>query len=112
MEDIQGTIGNVETQHEYLPRVKQAVAPAAEVSKLDSMTPTQCRAARALLDWSQPQLAETAGVGLSTVVDFERERRNVSARAVRSIRLALENAGVMFLGGDGVRLIPPRGRRR
>lgn len=90
--------------------VKRAVAPEVEAVKLDRMTPTQCRAARALLDWSQPQLAENAGVGLSTVVDYERERRKVSTRAVRSIRLALENAGIMFLDKDGLRLVPPRRR--
>jgi hypothetical protein len=38
-------------------------------------------------------------------VDYERERRDVSAKAVRAIRLALENAGIVLLSGDGVRLI-------
>jgi transcriptional regulator with XRE-family HTH domain len=69
------------------------------------MTPTQCRAGRALLDWSQPQLADAAGVSLSTIIDYERERRPMSSRAVRAIRLALENAGVMFLDGKGVQLV-------
>lgn len=72
------------------------------------MTPAQCRAARALVDWTQPKLAEGAGLGLSTVVDFERERRAVSTEAVAAIRAALESAGVIFLDpngeGAGVRL--------
>jgi transcriptional regulator with XRE-family HTH domain len=70
------------------------------------MTPAQCRAARALLDMTQPQLAEAAGLGLSTVVDYERTRRNVSPDAVGAIRSALEAAGVEFTNGDqpGVRL--------
>jgi transcriptional regulator with XRE-family HTH domain len=74
------------------------------------MTPTQCRAARALLDWSQPDLAEAAGVSLTTVVDFERSRRGVSRTTVRSIRLALENAGIEFDSNGGVR--PVKGRRK
>jgi transcriptional regulator with XRE-family HTH domain len=76
------------------------------------MTPAQCRAARALLDWTQPRLAEEAELGLSTIVDFERQRRLVSDGGLTAIRRALEAAGVEFIavdktsrrGGPGVRL--------
>jgi len=34
------------------------------------MSPMQCRAARALLDWTQPDLAEASGLSLTTVVDL------------------------------------------
>jgi transcriptional regulator with XRE-family HTH domain len=72
------------------------------------MTPEQCRAARALLDWSQPQLATAANVSLSTVVDFERSRRQVSPEMVQAMRVALEVAGVMFASDGGVKLRKPR----
>jgi transcriptional regulator with XRE-family HTH domain len=70
------------------------------------MTPAHCRTARALLDMTQPQLAEAAGLGLSTVVDYERTRRTVSPDAIAAIRRALEAAGVEFTNGNqpGVRL--------
>jgi DNA-binding transcriptional regulator YiaG len=72
------------------------------------MTPQQCRAARALLDLTQPNLADAAELGLSTVVDFEKSRRNVSSEAKKSMQTALEKAGVVFIdangGGPGVRL--------
>lgn len=72
------------------------------------MTPEQCRSARALLGLTQPQLARAAGLGLSTIVDFERERRMISEQANGAIRVALEQAGVQFIdengGGPGVRL--------
>jgi DNA-binding transcriptional regulator YiaG len=72
------------------------------------MTPSQCRAARALIDLTQPKLAEAANLGLSTVVDFEKSRRAVSGAATEAIRSALEAAGVEFIpengGGTGVRL--------
>ena len=75
------------------------------------MTPAQCRAARAMLNMTQPLLAEAAGFGLSTVVDFERERRHVSPAATAAIRAALEAAGVVFLepngNGPGVALRKP-----
>jgi hypothetical protein len=57
---------------------------------------------------TQPQLASLADLGLSTVVDFEKQRRAVSGEAVVKMRKALETAGVVFIqengGGAGVRL--------
>lgn len=65
------------------------------------MTPAQMRAARGLIHWTQAALAETAGVGLSTVVDVERERRPVSDELLQRLRAALEAAGVIFIDGNG-----------
>ena len=62
-----------------------------------SITPGQCRAARALLDITQGELAERAGCGLSTVVDFEKSRRDVSQPAVLGIQRALERSGIDFI---------------
>jgi DNA-binding transcriptional regulator YiaG len=73
---------------------------------LKKITPAQCRAARALLRLNQAGLARAAGLGLSTVVDFEKERRNVSDGAVEAMIIALEKAGIEFMGnggGEGVR---------
>jgi transcriptional regulator with XRE-family HTH domain len=78
--------------------------------------PFQCRAGRALLDITQGQLAELAGMGLSTVVDFEKARRQVSEEAIGAMQDALHRAGVEFIeengGGPGVRLrkrLPKKG---
>lgn len=72
------------------------------------ITPAQCRAARALLNWSQPDLAKAATLGLSTIVDFERSRREISIAAATVIETALKKGGVEFIaengGGAGVRL--------
>lgn len=77
--------------------------------KFYAITPGQCRAARALLDLTQPQLADLAGLGLSTIVDFEKSRRDISQDAAVAIQRALENAGVKFItkngAGPGVRLL-------
>src|SRR3974377_1373064 len=62
------------------------------------MTPAQCRAARALLDMTQSELAGAAGPWLSTVLDFEKERRQVSNEAIEAIEGALELAGIAFKG--------------
>ena len=79
---------------------------------VDPMTPAQSRAARALLEMNQSILAENAKLGLSTIVDFERGRRQVSDEAILAIKAAFERAGVTFIeengGGEGVRLRKPR----
>jgi DNA-binding LacI/PurR family transcriptional regulator len=68
------------------------------------------------MDMTQSQLAKMASLGLSTVVDFEKERRQVSEEAVERIRVALEEVGIEFLsendGGEGVRVRRLRPKRR
>jgi transcriptional regulator with XRE-family HTH domain len=75
---------------------------------VDTISRAQCRGARGLLNLTQPELAAAAGLGLSSIVDFERERRQVSKEAVAKIRAALERGGIEFIdengGGPGVRL--------
>jgi transcriptional regulator with XRE-family HTH domain len=81
-----------------------------------AITPAQCRGARGLLGMTQPKLASAARLGLSTIVDFERSRRPVSAEATQAICTALELAGVEFIdengGGPGVRLKKPTKRMK
>jgi transcriptional regulator with XRE-family HTH domain len=72
----------------------------------------QSRAARALLGWSQADLAKAAGLGVSTVRNFEKGRSDPYSRNLEAIRSALEEAGIEFIagrsasmdGGPGVRL--------
>ena len=54
-----------------------------------------------LSDWIEQttRLAKAAGIGLSTVVDFERQRRRVSAEAVAAMRRALEGKGIQLING-------------
>ena len=69
----------------------------------------QLRAARALLGWSQTQLAERAGLSLPTVKRVETESgQRVSDAARYALQRALESGGIEFIdengGGSGVRL--------
>ena len=70
-----------------------------------TVTPAQCRMARAGLDWSVRDLAERSGVHANTVVRFEKGG-DVLQSTVQKMRAALEALGVEFLDGDapGVRL--------
>jgi transcriptional regulator with XRE-family HTH domain len=65
------------------------------------MSPEQCRAARAWLDWSQDELATKAQVSNSTLRDFETGRRVPIANNLLAIRRALEEAGMQFLFSRG-----------
>lgn len=71
----------------------------------------QVKAARALLRWSQTDLAEASGVSLPTIKRLEASTGEMGGRLITldAIRSALEAAGVQFIaengGGAGVRLI-------
>jgi predicted transcriptional regulator len=70
----------------------------------------QIKAARALLAWSQEDLAASAGVSMPTIKRLEARDGPLGGRkeTVSKIRSALEAAGVEFIdengGGSGVRL--------
>lgn len=70
----------------------------------------QVKAARALLRWSQNDLAAECGVSIPTIKRLEAGTGEIGGRAntAEAIRNALEAAGVEFIpengGGAGVRL--------
>jgi transcriptional regulator with XRE-family HTH domain len=72
----------------------------------------QIRAARALLGWSQDELARTAGIGLATLQRIEQSEGIVKGNfsTVIKIQETLKKAGIHFIddeesGGVGVRLL-------
>jgi transcriptional regulator with XRE-family HTH domain len=75
---------------------------------MQDLSPATCRAARGLLDWTQRQLAEAAGVGLSTVKGFETGTTASMRANLDAMQRALEAGGVIFVPengeGPGVRL--------
>lgn len=79
-----------------------------EPDSVKSFTAAQCRAARALLNWSQAKLSVLSNVGITTLGDFERETRMPCDHLLRDIRSVLEGAGIEFIaersGGLGLRL--------
>lgn len=76
----------------------------------DKMTiiPAQCRAARAMLNWSQEELSKKAKVSRATIADFEREVRKPITNNLIAIQKALEEGGIEFISnhesGKGVKL--------
>lgn len=72
------------------------------------ITAAQCRAARALIEWSVDDLAKTSRIDSKTIEDFELRYHAPSDNDKRRIRVALEEGGVIFIpengGGAGVQL--------
>src|SRR3954463_16646966 len=59
-------------------------------------TAEQIRAARALLDWTQGQLAAACGLSVTSLNDIERGKAKPRAKTQERIRQALETVGVRF----------------
>ena len=101
-----GGVGHRRLQGSLSTVYVDKLAPVKLSTENVEITAAQCRGARAFFDITQPELASKAGLGLSTVIDFERSRRPVSAKATAAICAALEAAGVEFTIGHepGVKL--------
>ena len=72
-------------------------------------TGNQLKAARALIEMEQVELARRTGLSVNTIQNMERSAgRPIAGRAanVHAVQAALEGAGLEFLNGDrpGVRL--------
>jgi transcriptional regulator with XRE-family HTH domain len=71
----------------------------------------QCRAARALLNWTQADLADRTSLSAVSIRAFEKggEMRDSNLKLLKMI---FEKAGVVFIpengGGAGVRLAKPK----
>jgi transcriptional regulator with XRE-family HTH domain len=65
--------------------------------------PSQIRAGRALLGWSQEQLAKSAKIGLSSVRDIENQKRPADSDTTQAVQKTLESQGVVFIFGDGAK---------
>ena len=65
-------------------------------------SPSQIRAARAMLDWSLVDLSKAAGLSVSVVRDAEgRNPERLSEGTQGAIRVAMETVGVRILEDDG-----------
>jgi DNA-binding transcriptional regulator YiaG len=74
-----------------------------------TITGEQVKAARALLGWTQPQLARELHANATTVKNFEAGKRQLSVLETTVIRRILESSGIVFTNGGepGVKLRKP-----
>ena len=71
-----------------------------------ALTAAQCRAGRALIEWSQAQLSQSAAIDIQTVADFERRFRAPDETTRRRLRASARS------GGRGIRFRKWRRRGR
>ena len=72
------------------------------------ITGAQCRAARALVEYSRERLATASGVDIGTIESFENKLGKPDDPSIAALQSTLETAGAVFLpdgehGGIGVR---------
>ena len=72
--------------------------PDERSAAAETLRPEQCRAARALLRWTQDDLARRARVARATIRDFENCRHRLHRSTEALIVAALASAGIALLG--------------
>ncbi|MDD3181285.1 MAG: helix-turn-helix domain-containing protein [Alphaproteobacteria bacterium] len=73
---------------------------------MTQISPSQLRAARALLNWSRADLSKRTGVSEQTIHRFENGTHKPETQTTHRLLTALEAAGIDFTDHDGVRFKP------
>jgi transcriptional regulator with XRE-family HTH domain len=68
-----------------------------------AITTAQIRGARGILGWSQQDLAQRTGISATSIGSIENNQTTPRESTIQTIRKTLENAGIEFIGLDGVR---------
>jgi DNA-binding XRE family transcriptional regulator len=69
-----------------------------------SITTAQIRGARGILNWSQSDLAGRTGISATSIGSIENGQSTPRANTVATIQKAFENAGIEFIGRDGIKV--------
>ena len=70
------------------------------------LSPSQIRAARAMLNWSQGKLAKMAGLHVNALRSLEQGSSRARITTDMRLRSVLEKAGIIFRGAGGVETEP------
>lgn len=65
------------------------------------LSAAQCRAARAMIEWSAERLSQASATDLQTIRNFEARFHRPDEKTLRRLRITLEAAGVMFVAENG-----------
>jgi transcriptional regulator with XRE-family HTH domain len=69
-----------------------------------SITTAQIRGARGILNWSQSDLAERTGISATSIGSIENGQSTPRANTLNTIQKTFEDAGIEFIGREGVRV--------
>jgi transcriptional regulator with XRE-family HTH domain len=84
--------------------IRALTKAAKAIEESTDICPARIRGARAMLDWTQEELAQKSGVSIMAVKDTESQKRTPRKKTMLMIRQAFEAAGVRFEGGG---VFPP-----
>lgn len=65
------------------------------------ITPRQCKAARALLGWTQAELADASGIPKDTISRFENRKSDTRGQALIEVEKAIRRGGVKLIQAEG-----------
>lgn len=68
-----------------------------------TITTAQIRGARGILNWSQADLASRTGISATSIGSIENNQSTPRANTLYTIQKAFEDAGIEFIGLEGVR---------
>ncbi len=68
-----------------------------------TITTAQMRGARGLLNWSQSELSKRTSISTTSIGNIEAGNTQARESTLRVIRQAFENAGIEFIGTEGMR---------
>ncbi len=68
-----------------------------------AITTAQIRGARGILNWSQQDLAQRTGISATSIGSIENGQTTPRESTLGTIRKTLENAGIEFIGLEGIR---------
>lgn len=68
-----------------------------------TITSAQIRAARAMKNWNQAELAKRSDVAAPTIANIELEKQKPGQKTLNKIRVIFEENGIEFTDNDGVR---------
>jgi hypothetical protein len=66
-----------------------------------ALSPALSRAARALLDLDIGDMVKRSGVPKAVIAEYEKGGKTPPGQGVSALKLAFEEAGIIFLGDDG-----------
>jgi transcriptional regulator with XRE-family HTH domain len=69
-----------------------------------TITTAQMRGARGLLNWSQSELSKRTGISTTSIGNIEAGNTQARESTLKLIRKAFENAGIEFIGTEGMRI--------
>lgn len=69
-----------------------------------TITTAQMRGARGLLNWSQSELSKRTNISTTSIGNIEAGNTQARETTLKIIRHAFENAGIEFIGTEGIRM--------